>query len=183
MKKSGFIVFLLGLGALRASAQVPFPVEEGTRKITYTEVVTIDKVKKGELLKRAQSWAAGGQYAPAKQQVADQYQCRGQVKVSYPSITAGKTDKGLVTYSAAVYCKDGKYKYVLTDFSHQGLDGRGDGGALENSTPACGKFILSLASWNKIKEQTHAEAENAVASLKAALEKGPAPPAKKPTDF
>ena len=182
MKKISFAVLLLG-GAFRASAQVPFPVEESTQKITYSEVVTINKVKKGELLKRTQNWAAAGQYVPLKQQAADQYQCRGQFNVSYPSITAGKTDKGLVTYSTAVYCKDGKYKYVLTDFSHRGLDGRGDGGKLENSTPACGKFIMSVASWNKIREQTHAEAESAVASLKAALEKGPAPPAKKPTDF
>jgi hypothetical protein len=179
-----FLLFLLvGLSTVRGLAQPSLPVDPETNKVTYTAVVPAGSVKKAELLKRAQQWATAAGFSPATRQAVGEYRCKGKVNVQYPSIAAGKTDKGTVTFIATIYGKDGKYKYVFTDFTHQDVLGRGDGGKLESATPECGKFIMTTASWNKIKEQTQVKMEELVASLKAEMEKKPAPPKKKASDF
>jgi hypothetical protein len=183
MKNISLLLLLVGLSVVRVSAQASFPVDADTKKITYTEVVNVGSVKKTELLKRAQTWATTTSCAPANHQAAGEYRCKGKFTVQYPSIAPGKTDKGTVTFIATIYGKDGKYKYVLTDFTHQDVLGRGDGGKLENETPECGKFIMSTNSWNKIKEQTQSKMDELVASLKAEMAKKPAPPKKKASDF
>ncbi len=183
MKNILLLSLLLGLSTVRAFAQPSLPVDAETKKITYTEVVTVGSVKKAELLKRAQTWATTGSFAPANHQTAGEYRCKGKFNVQYPSIAPGKTDKGTVAFIATIYGKDGKYKYVFTDFTHQDIFGRGDGGKLENATPECGKFIMTTASWNKIKEQAQVKMEELVVSLKAEMGKKPAPPKKKASDF
>ncbi|MES2731431.1 MAG: DUF4468 domain-containing protein [Bacteroidota bacterium] len=178
------VLFLSFVGYInQVSAQASFPLDPETKKITYTEVVTVGSVKKAELLKRAQNWATTAKYAPSNRPVAGEYTCKGTINVTYPSIAPGKTDKGTVTFVATIYGKDGKYKYVITNFTHQDVLGRGDGGKLENETPECGKFIMSTTSWNKIKAQTLTEMEKIVARLKGEINKKPAPPKKKPSDF
>jgi hypothetical protein len=183
MKNILLLFMWVALSIVRVLAQTALPIDAETQKITYTEVVTAGSVKKAELLKRAQTWATTANFAPANHQAAGEYRCKGKINVQYPSIAAGKTDKGTVTFIATIYGKDGKYKYVITDFTHQDVLGRGDGGKLENATPECGKFIMTTTSWNKIKEQTQVKMQELVASLKAEMEKRPAPTKKKASDF
>jgi hypothetical protein len=183
MRKNISLTLLLALSAASLLAQPALPVDADTKKITYSAVVPVSKAKQAELLKRAKSWATVANFSPATRQASGEYRCKGQIKVVYPSIAAGKTDKGIVTFIATVYGKDGKYKYVFSDFSHQDVLGRGDGGVLENAEPECGKYIMTTGSWNKIKEQTQTKMDELVASLKAEMDKKPAPPKKKANDF
>jgi hypothetical protein len=183
MKSYLCMVLLTAFSAFRLSAQPALPIDEETKKITYSAVVNVGSTKKTELGKRAQAWASNRKYLVPKTQSPGEYKCKGTFTVQYPSIAPGKTDKGTVTFFATIYLKDGKYKYVMTDFTHQDVLGRGDGGKLENPTPECGKFIMSTSSWNKIKEQTHTEMEKVVASLKEEMDRKPALPKKKASDF
>jgi hypothetical protein len=183
MKRISFVCLFLTLTLARLSAQSPLPLDPDTKKITFSAVVNVGSTQKSELAKRAQDWGAKTKYLVPKAQAPGQYKCKGTLMVQYPSIAPGKTDKGTVTFFTTLYLKDGKYKYVMTDFVHQDLLGRGDGGKLENETPECGKFIMSTTSWNKIKDQTQSEMEKVIAGLKADMEKKPAPVKKKPNDF
>jgi hypothetical protein len=183
MKRISCVLLFLSLNTLRLSAQSSLPVDAESKKITFSEVVNVGSVKKTELAKRAQEWGSKSKYLVPKAQAPGEYKCKGTIMVVYPSIAAGKTDKGTVTFLATLYLKDGKYKYVMTDFAHQDVLGRGDGGKLENEKPECGKFIMSTGSWDKIKDQTQAEMEKIIAALKTDMEKKPAPTKKNPRDF
>jgi hypothetical protein len=147
-----------------------FPIDNDSKKITYTEVVELGKgVKKSVIQTRAKAWVAKKQFLAKNKQAEGTYSFKGKFVLHYPSATTGKNERGSVEFICTLYLKDGRYKYVLTNFKHVGESGRGSGGALENEVPECGKFVLPMGSWTKIKNEVYSLTPPLVTEMKQAL--------------
>jgi hypothetical protein len=156
MKKSLFSLFIALVFCFGAFSQ-NLPVDAGTGKITYLEVVDATGVKPADLTKVVKEWATKQGFT-LKEEAADKLVYDASISVEYPNINGSATEKSLVTFSLSVFIKDGKYRYIATDFFHVGdLKVKASGGKLENVTPECGATKMTSKSWVLIKNTTNSK--------------------------
>lgn len=165
MKKIVFFLFILL--AIRVSAQ-ELKVDPETNKVTYWEVVEVAGASDDDLFNRAKNFGTVDKENILKNDSdAKIYSTKSHFNVTYPSPMKGLNHSGVVEYILTVYVKDGKYKYVFTDFMHKSA--KGNGGEVSRNIPECGKYTLIPAGWGSIKKQTAEEAEKLVLALKKGL--------------
>lgn len=163
MKKVIFLLFIFA-GSLQLFAQT-LPLDPETKKVTYFEVIEVDGASKALLYKRAKNFGTSDPGAILKNDTASGvYSTKGKFTLTYPAPMKGMNHSGAVEYTMTLFIKDGRYKYVLSDFIH--VSDRGNGGNLELETPACGKYTLSPAGWSTIKKLTDEEAKKVVDAIK-----------------
>jgi hypothetical protein len=173
MKHILFIALISVFALSKSMAQAPVPVSDwpldaATQKYTYMEIVPTDGSTTEQLFNKAKTWATLNKYILVREDKAKgEYICRGMARVKYISPMPGLYHDGIVKWTMSVYAKDGKYKYVLTDFIHE--SGKGNGGKLENKEPACGKFTLTIPGWATVKKDSKVQFEDMIASLKLAM--------------
>ena len=153
------LVFLCSLLFSAGVFAQELPVNSSTGKVTFMEVVDAKNMKADDLYKVLTEWCIAQGFVPTKKDDAAQEAVfTGLVPVEYPSIRPGKNDKGKVTFTMSIFGKNDKYRYILTDFVHEGIDGAGNGGKLENQQPDCGKGGMGPGNWvyikNKVKGQS-----------------------------
>jgi hypothetical protein len=169
MKKQLTLFLLLTLLTLHANAQTKtFPIDSTTKKITYTNVVNLDGTTKDVLYKRAKNLGIAGAGTQKDDPTQGVYIYKGSFNVSYRAPQPGLQHTGKVDYQVTLACKDGRYKYIITNFIHSG--DKGSGGKLEGSQPECGKLLLVLPAWSDIRNQTMAQMDKFIASLIAGME-------------
>lgn len=163
------IVFSLILGCVAAfhSFAQTFPIDTATKKITYTGVENVTGATQAVLFKRTHNLNVSGSGILADKPADGYYSYKGEFKVTYHAPQPGIMHSGKVTYTVVVACKDGRYKYVITDLVHSSE--KGNGGALEKTTPECNKYVLTMQGWGDIKRLTAAEMEKLVANIKVTL--------------
>ncbi len=167
MKK--LFTLVLVIFALAANAQTKtFPIDSTTKKITYSEVIQVNGASKEDLYKRAKNLGVSGNGVQKDDPAEGLYVYKGSFNVSYPAPQPGLQHSGKVEYLVTVACKDGRYKYIVTNFVHSG--DKASGGKLEGAIPECGKLILTPAGWGVIKKQTMEQTDKFIARLKAAME-------------
>ena len=167
--KLNFVVIALALAIVgfETIAQ-DLPIDAETQKIAFTEVVTADGVSKEELYKRAAEWSK--KYVKVLDNKAEgKYTSKAIIKSKYPAPMKGYFHDGELNGIVSIACKEGKYKYEITDLTHTST--RGNGGKLENKVPECGKYTLTLDGWAAIRGQAKTEFPKLVESLKAAMTK------------
>jgi hypothetical protein len=172
MKKYLIITLLTLFVISKSMAQTPtttdWPLDAATQKYTYMEIVPTDGSTTEQLFNKAKTWATLNKYILVREDKAKgEYICRGMLRVKYISPMPGLYHDGIVNWTMSIFAKDGKYKYVLTDFVH--ASGKGNGGKLENKEPQCGKFTLTIPGWATIKKDSKTQLEELVASLKMAM--------------
>jgi len=193
IKREGFLYLVRSksLANYEASA-VPtrallssLPIDPETKLITYQGVVEVSSVNKADLYVRALSWVAMA-YKSANSVIQMQDKEAGQIIVKGVINASGMGDyTGVVRHTLSIYIKDGKYKYVLTNFTHDaaGASGVVSGGALEQPIARIGGFgsgIKSEVEWPYIQVHTSIEARNLISELEASMTlKGK----KDPSDF
>ncbi len=154
--------------AFMAKAQTKtFPIDTATKKITYSEVVQITGATKDELYKRSKNLGVSGSGTQKDDAAQGLYVYKGSFSVSYPSPQMALTHTGTVEYTVTIASKDGRYKYIITNFVHSGP--RASGGKLESKEPECGKYTLTMAGWGAIKKQTMEQMDKFILNLKAGL--------------
>lgn len=135
-------------------------------KIVYTEVVEMPNVIKDALYSRAYEWFAKS-FKDAKNVI--QMQDKDAGKIIGKGIFDGINVKccmglssviGYVQFTLSIYLKDGKYKYEITDFVHEGhwssnASIQVNGGSLDNEKPESGKSYLTQKKWKEVKELTN----------------------------
>lgn len=157
---------LLFFLVMRVSAQ-NLPVNEKTGKVTFLEVVDAKGMTGAELYKALNEWLISkGFTEKSKEDNSFEAVYTGMVPLDYTSAKPGKNDKGKVNFTFSVFCKDGKYRFIVTDFVHEGLEGAANGGKLENVTPDCGKGGMVPGNWVSIKNKTQGEINNWVKEVK-----------------
>ncbi|MEP7263275.1 MAG: DUF4468 domain-containing protein [Bacteroidota bacterium] len=105
------------------TAAPKLPVDESTKLITYTKVVELNGAGKDSLYNKALKWCNSyfknpGEVIREKDQEAGKIICKPRFKVMNPENKEGvATDGGIVQYTLTLQFKDGRYKYVMTEFN------------------------------------------------------------------
>jgi hypothetical protein len=171
------------LTADRAADAAGIPVDPQTHLITYQGVVELPGVSKADLYTRAYAWVANTyQSANAVIQMQDkeagQLVAKGLTRITVRSLGMN-VDAGFIRHTLTIYAKDGRYKYVLTNLTHE--DSRAKGvsvGPLEREDDL--PLGLTKKMWANMKSDANRDAYRLVAELQAAMSlKG----AKDPSDF
>ena len=146
------VLVLIGISSTLFAQNLP--VDAGTGKITYLEVVDATGVKPTDLTKVVKEWASKQGFT-VKEETADKLVYSAFTNVEYPNVNGSATEKSPVTFTLSVFIKDGKYRYIATDFFHVGdAKSKVSGGKLENVTPECGATKMTSKSWVLIKTKT-----------------------------
>jgi hypothetical protein len=132
-----------------------------TLSFSYSGVQYVDSVSAGQLYSRAKLFVAEN-FRSAKDvmQLDDKESTTLVAKgVMVPIIKIpilGNSEYGYVHFAMKIQTKDGKYRYVISDFDHEGRVGQEhSGGSLLNHKPACGTFEMSKGYWYQIKRVTN----------------------------
>jgi len=125
MKKLSILISLLIVFTLNAYCQLDstdsqIPVSEKTGLITYQEVIQEEGTRR-ELFNRAQEWLhqffANPVYVTKKRDAASGViKGRHQIELTYIDDDGYKKIGGMVMYSFNIECRDGRYRYTITDF-------------------------------------------------------------------
>jgi hypothetical protein len=105
----------------------------------------------------------------------------GTLTVAYTSVKKGP-ETGNVKFGMKITIKDGKYKIDLTDFKHEGIQGKSSGGSVDLAQPECGETHITKASWITIKAETQSKMKAFVQELKTKMD-NPAKAAPANNDF
>lgn len=159
--------------------EIIFPKNDAG-KIVYTEVVEMPNVTKDALYSRAYEWFTK---ANPKNVIQMQDKESGKIvgegqwdayEIKWNIMGMRSGVPGSIHFTISIYLKDGKYKYEITNFRHEGFYVHGtdrlicNGGLLEAEVPD-NHGTISQKNWLHIKEKTHADAINFIESLKKAM--------------
>jgi len=148
------ILFAFGL-SISLFAQ-NLPIDQGTGKITYLEVVDATGVKPADIIKVIKDWGTKQGFT-LKEETSEKLVYQGSTSVEYPNVNGSATEKGTVTFTLSVFIKEGKYRYIATDLVHVGdIKTKANGGKLENVNPDCGATKMTSKSWVTIKNKANA---------------------------
>lgn len=149
------------------------PIDPDSKKATYTSVVSVDSADASQLFSRAQGYIArtfvsANDVVQSKDEVGKTIIGKGNF--SLPN--KGLSQMGWVNFTITIQAKDGRYKLILTDFSHENIiPGKGtySGGAIEDEKPDCGGFWMPAKYWKDVKEKCAAKARYFDNELKKAM--------------
>lgn len=168
-----FVIF----SAVLLNAQ-DMPIDSKTGKITYLEVIETPGLTAKDLYKIAKDWGQSKALKLTKDSEAEgEMSFDGTFPIDYER-TKGKVEKSKVTFKLSVFTKDGKYRYIVTDFVQTGATPSVTGGKLELATPQCSLSGINAANWSYIKKRTQSAAEALVADLKRVIKEAQNDPAK-----
>lgn len=171
MKKISTLILSLFVASF-AFAQLP--VDSVTKKITFTDVVSVDGATKDQLYARAKNLNMLRENIKKDDKAEGTYSYKGSFPVKYPAPQKGMMHSGTVNYVTTIFVKDGKYKYTITDLVHQSE--KGNGGKLEGKLPECNKYVLAPHGWSSIKKQAEEQMAILVKKIKENMDpKGDVP--------
>lgn len=130
MKKILSSFALFSIVAFNVNAQKPsqtntnsLPVDSITHHITYEAVVEVPNAKADLLYKRALAWF-NSHYPNPKEAIRENDSLKFKIvgkprfKIYNPADKSGlKTDAGLVQYTITVACKDGRFRYEISEYN------------------------------------------------------------------
>ncbi len=111
---------------ITASAQTTkpdLPIDESTKLITYTKVIDVKGASKDSLYNKALKWCNEFYKNPVdvireKEMEAGKILCKARYKVMNPPDKNGlSTEGGVVEYTLILQFREGRYKYVMTEFN------------------------------------------------------------------
>lgn len=152
-----------------------FPIDSLTGGIKYSDVVKVDSVSSNILYLRAKEWFAHSFVSAQNVIQFDDKETgkiigKGLFKVN--TITLGNHDAGNVKFTVEILVKDGRYKYIITDFWHdKGLTTIVTPGDLTLEKPGGGILSMGMENWRAIKYQTNKNTLLLINSLKKEMSK------------
>ncbi len=164
----------------------PLPIDPVSQLITYQEVVQVPGASQADLYARATAWAART-YSPPDQvtphpatgEVTIEGQRVATLRTTYAEVPRGSY-AGVVRHTLTIYVKDGRYKYVLTNLTHDatGVPSLRSGGALEQDHASLFGYagIGSRQPWEELKVGATRDVRHLLADLQAALTLQPVQP-------
>lgn len=170
MKANLPVLFMLLLLLLNnSSSGQTLPIDSITGKITYTEVVKVDSATKDKLYSRALEWFANT-FKSAKSAIDLSDREAGFIKadndVNIPSYKTRGSGRvliaGVIKFSFQINCKDGKFKYIITDLKHAKI--RQDDAAA-CSVGALEKPKENMCMWNNDWQSVKAHADEDIRKL------------------
>lgn len=141
-----------------ANAQVNFPIDSSTKKISINKVVQLDSTSKKEIYNRAKDFIITAFRSANDVIQLDNYEDGKIIAKGFSEFiggwTFGNALDGKVWFTLIIQIKDNKYRYEITNIFHEGYPGKASYGVLENELPririlgwsrkVCDKFRKSI---------------------------------------
>ena len=173
-----FIIFLFLLFSISTFGQVTLPIDEITGKAVFTDVISLDSISAENIYNRAKLFIANNYNSTKNITDLSDDKSHSLVLKAYTTTHfkswGGIYEAGGFNYVFKIYCKDGRYKYEISDLTHTGIydkQNSSSGGAIENEKPACGTMHISKAQWDYIKKDCVSNIEELIKALKQSMEK------------
>ena len=147
---------------LSSNAQ-KLPVNPKSGKITFMETLDAKGLTSQELYDIAKKWGETNNLTINEDQAGSKIVYKGACNIEYPTARTAEKSKGDVTYKFQFGAKEGKYRYIFTDFTHTGEPE--DAGALEDAEPDCGLNKITIRGWTLIKKTTRLKILKLIESL------------------
>lgn len=101
------------------------PFDDDTKRITYSEVITVDSsTTKNELYSRGREWFAKAYKSSTDVLQMDDKESGKIVGKAlmqvYHKALGSNYKSGYINYTISLYLKEGRYKYEITNFHHTG---------------------------------------------------------------
>ncbi len=167
LKHIAFLILILIAGYAKAQS---LPTDPETKKITYQEAITLEGISKSDLFERAKNWMTET-YKTNKFDLENategKVQHEGYFTIMLTYDFKYKTEYD-VLYNLTMQVKDGKYRYIITDFKiYNSKNGRKTAEGLEG-------YYAKARTSNKpeIVNQVTAELNKLTTELKTAMETG-----------
>ena len=115
---------LFFLFAKVAVAQISIlPIDTISYQVAFTEVINVDSATAKDLFSRGKLWFAKtykSSNAVIQNIDNESFSITGKANMRAYAQFIGTRTWGYVNYTISIFCKDGRYKYLITDFSHEG---------------------------------------------------------------
>lgn len=148
--------------------KIELPVDASTGKITYSEVIQLDKsLSKDELFGRAKTCFVNV-FKDSKEVIQNEDKENGTITGKGNFRVCAKAlgsdvEGGNINFTLIISVKDGKYKYIITDLNHEGNGvNLPSGGNLENGKPKG----WTTKVWNGFLAQTDENANSMIYAIK-----------------
>ena len=158
---------LVAFASVSCSAQIVFPIDSTTHKVTFSEIVQVDSISKPEIFTKVNEWIALN-FVSTKDVV--QFSDKENGKIILKGIIhafCGKRHEefGGWKFVLTIDIKDNKYRYVFTDFYHERPPTQ-EGGSVENLKPACGGLHMFQSAWTTSKYFLFTDVTALISSMK-----------------
>jgi len=131
------------------------PVNSKSGKITFMKTVDATGLTAQQLYDIAKEWGGKQNFTIEEDKAGAKITFKGLCKVEYPAAKSADKIEGDVNFKFQFGAKEGKYRYVFTNFTHTGDPE--DAGALEDAEPDCTFQKISIRGWTVLKKSTHKE--------------------------
>jgi hypothetical protein len=148
-------------------------IDPQTGRITYTGVVQVEGASADQLFSRATLWYAST-FKSAGSAIDLSDRASGVI-VSAPGVNfpafyvkknGTKIEDGVIKFSLKIECREGRFKYTLTNLEHANGN-TCSGGELERASAAGMCFWNNL--WASMKAEAHTTVQELVANLQKAM--------------
>jgi hypothetical protein len=164
----------------------PLPIDPTSQLITYQGVVPVPGTGQADLYTRAAAWATRNYSLPSQitphpetGEIVIKGQRVAKLRTTYDNVPRGSY-AGVVAHTLTIYVKDGRYKYVLTDLTHDaaGVPNLRSGGALEQDRASLFGYagLGSQKPWEELKVEATRDVRHLMANLQAAMTLQPVQP-------
>ncbi|MBF9141932.1 DUF4468 domain-containing protein [Hymenobacter properus] len=145
------------------------PIDPNTHLMTYTAVVEVPGATKDELYARALEWMAktyqsANDVVQLKDKAAGEIIAKGGIPFFFKHQPCG-----YVVHTQTLFVKDGRYKFVMTDFKHVNVLPVRDWSMGPLEQPTTPKGFLKRA-WAEVQSTTDEKAKAMIASLEQAMQ-------------
>jgi hypothetical protein len=139
------------------------PVNPKSGKITFMKTLDAKGLTSQQLYDIVKKWGETKKIIITEDNPGSKIVYKGVCNIEYPTARSSEKSKGDVNYKFQFGAKDGKYRYIFTDFIHTGKPE--NAGALENIEPDCGLHKITIRGWTLIKKTTRLEILKLIESL------------------
>jgi hypothetical protein len=166
------ILFLFSISNSDINAQ-ELPIDNETGLISFSEVVLIsDTVSKEELFNNAKHTFVvifKNSQKVIQEENMDNGVIVGKGNFSvYAKAFGISAPAGYVNFTMSIYCKDGRYKYILTNFIHDGAGSTMPSvGRLENEKPS--SLSWTKKQWLDVKNQVYLDSQAIIKRIKVEM--------------
>lgn len=155
------------------------PIHEKSGKVAFIEVFDAPNMTAAELFDVVKEWSKKQKnWVLVSETAGSEIVFAGKKLVYYKSPVGGSDQNGNVDYEFTLFTKEGRVRYVATNFVHTGNGKAPDAGKLENADPDCGRGKMVGSSWAKIKNKTKVHIEELAIDLKKYVKAAQADPTK-----
>jgi hypothetical protein len=170
------MIFIFFASSISTFGQVVLPIDKNSGKTIFTEVISLDSVSAENMYNRARLFVVNNFNSAKNVTDLSDDKSHSIVLKAYTTTHfkswAGLFEAGGFNYTLKIYCKDGRYKYEISDLIHTGIydaQNNSSGGAIENEKPACGTMHISKGQWDYIKNDCVSNIEELIKTLKQSM--------------